>query len=119
MTDTMAPPAAAAPPEHAPPAGPLDFEIVPLKGFPIVGVIMALLIAAIASNKLWPLEFYHVAGGSAWTIIDLFLGLVLGPIMGSMSIPARIEFTTKLMPKMVVIMPVVVTMTLAAGWQLA
>jgi len=118
MTEITAPPAAAQA-EHAPPAGPLDFEIVPLKGLPIVAVIMALLIAAIASNKLWPLTFFHVAGGAAWTIIDLFLGLVLGPIMGRMSVPARIEFTTKLMPKMVLIMPTVVTATLAAGWQLA
>ena len=77
-----------------------------------------LLIVAIAANKLWPLMFLHVAGGAAWTIIDLFLGLVLGPIMGKMSVPARVEFTTRLMPKMVLIMPTVVTMTLAAGWQL-
>ncbi len=118
MAEITAPPAAAEA-EHAPPAGPLDFEIVPLKGLPIVAVIMALLIAAIASNKLWPLTFFHVAGGAAWTIIDLFLGLVLGPIMGRMSVPARIEFTTRLMPKMVLIMPTVVTATLAAGWQLA
>jgi hypothetical protein len=60
----------------------------------------------------------HVAGGAAWTIIDLFLGLVLGPIMGRMSIPARVEFTTKLMPKVLLIMPTVVMMTLAGGWQL-
>jgi hypothetical protein len=79
---------------------------------------MVLLIIAIAVNKLWPLEFLHVAGGAAWTIIDLFLGLVLGPIMGKMSIPARVEFTTRLMPKMLLIMPTVVTLTLAAGWQL-
>jgi hypothetical protein len=39
--------------------------------------------------------------------------------MGKMSVPARIEFTTKLMPKMVLIMPTVVTATLAAGWQLS
>src|SRR6202011_5939511 len=44
--------------------------------------------------------------------------LVLGPIMGKMSVPARIEFTTRLMPKMVLIMPTVVTLTLAAGWEL-
>jgi hypothetical protein len=120
MTELAAPPGAAAEAApQGPPAAPLDFEIVPLKGLPIVAVIMGLLIAAIASNKLWPLTFFHVAGGAAWTIIDLFLGLVLGPIMGKMSIPARIEFTTKLMPKMVLIMPVVVTATLAAGWQLA
>jgi hypothetical protein len=96
-----------------------DFEIVPRVGLVISGVVAVLLIVAIAVNKLWPLEFLHVAGGAGWTIIDLFLGLVLGPIMGSMSIPARVEFTTKLMPKMVIIMPTVVTVTLAAGWQLA
>jgi hypothetical protein len=96
-----------------------DFQVVPLKGLVIVGVLLVLLIVAIAVNKLWPLMFFHVSGGAAWTIIDLFLGLVLGPIMGRMSIPARVEFTTRLMPKMLLIMPTVVTLTLAAGWQLA
>ena len=123
MTDIAIP---AAPPEtkaeaEGPPPGALhipDFQIVPRAGLVIVGAVLVLLIAAIAANKLWPLMFFHVAGGASWTIIDLFLGLVLGPIMGSMSIPARIEFTTKLMPKMVLIMPTVVTATLAAGWQL-
>jgi hypothetical protein len=96
-----------------------DFEIVPRKGLILVAVALVLLVVAIAVNKLWPLTFLHVAGGAAWTIIDLFLGLVLGPIMGKMSVPARVEFTTRLMPKMVLIMPTVVTLTLAAGWQLA
>jgi hypothetical protein len=105
----------------APPAalGRPDFQIVPRAGLPIVAVVLAALIAGIAVNELWPLEFLHVVAGAAWTIIDLFLGFVLGPIMGSLSIPARIEFTTKLMPKMVLIMPTVVTVTLAAGWQLS
>lgn len=96
-----------------------DFEIVPRAGLVLAAIAAVALIAAIAANKLWPLEFLHVAAGAAWTIIDLFLGLVLGPIIGRMSIPARVEFTTRLMPKMVVIMPVVVTLTLAAGWQLS
>jgi hypothetical protein len=113
----QAPTVAPEAPPHGPPPIP-DFEVVPRKGLIIVGVAAVLVIAGIASNKLWPLDFFHVAGGAAWTIIDLFLGLILGPIMGKMSIPARIEFTTKLMPKMVLIMPTVVTMTLAAGWQL-
>ena len=95
-----------------------DFEIIPLKGLPIVGVAFAALIVAIAANKLWPLEFLHVVFGAAWTVIDLFLGLVLGPIIGRMSLPARVEFTTRLMPKMALIMPTIVTITLAAGWQL-
>ena len=95
-----------------------DFEIVPRAALPVIAVLLSLLIAAIAVNKLWPLEFLHVVGGAAWTIIDLFLGFVIGPILGRLSIPARVEFSTRLMPKMVVIMPTVVTITLAAGWQL-
>jgi hypothetical protein len=107
-------------PEAAAPAPPFerpDFEIVPRRGLVLVAIVAVALIVAIASNKLWPLMFFHVAGGAGWTIIDLFLGLVLGPIIGRMSIPARVEFTTRLMPKMVLIMPTVVTATLAAGWQ--
>jgi hypothetical protein len=95
-----------------------DFQIVPRKGLIVVAGIGILLIAAIAANELWPLAFFHFVGGASWTIIDLFLGFVLGPIMGKLSVPARVEFTTRLMPKMVLIMPTVVTMTLAAGWQL-
>ena len=95
-----------------------DFEIVPRKGLVAVAIVFALLVWAIAADKRWPLELAHVGGGAAWTIIDLFMGFVLGPILGSLSIPSRIEVTTRLMPKMVVIMPAVVTLTLAGGWQL-
>jgi acyl-CoA synthetase (AMP-forming)/AMP-acid ligase II len=119
MTDVAAP-VTPIRPEVAPPGAieRPDFQIVPRVGLIFVAIAMVLLIVAIAVNKLWPLTFLHVAGGAAWTIIDLFLGLVLGPIMGTMSVPARVEFTTKLMPKMLLIMPTVVTLTLAAGWQL-
>jgi hypothetical protein len=107
-------------PDSAPPASieRPDFEIVPRKGLIAVAVVAILLIVAIAVNKLWPLEFLHIVGGSGWTVIDLFLGFVLGPILGSLSIPARIELTTRLMPKLVLLMPTLVTVTLAAGWQL-
>jgi hypothetical protein len=106
---------------HAPPAAITrpDFQIVPRAGLPIVALVLALLVAGVAVDELWPLEFLHVVAGAAWTVIDLFLGFVLGPIMGKLSIPARIEFTTRLMPKMVLIMPTVVTVTLVAGWQLS
>lgn len=94
-------------------------QIVPVRGLPIVAVVIAGLVATIASNKLWPLEFYHVVGGGMWTALDLFLGLVIGPIMAKMSVEARMEFSSRFMPKMLLIMPTLVTMTLAAGWQLA
>jgi hypothetical protein len=120
MADVALPAHGSAPdhPAAAPPPVPLDFEIVPRRGLAIVAVVFAALIAAIAANRFWPLEFLHVVFGSAWTIVDLFVGLVLGPIMGRMSVQARVEFSTRLMPKMVLIMPTVVTVTLAAGWQL-
>jgi hypothetical protein len=95
-----------------------EFEIIPRKGLPIVALVLVLLVVAIAANKLWPLEFLHVSFGAAWTIVDLFLGLLLGPILGSMPVPARIQLTTRLMPKMALLMPTVVAVTLTAGWQL-
>ncbi|HEX3692689.1 MAG TPA: hypothetical protein VHU13_05040 [Solirubrobacteraceae bacterium] len=108
------------PPAHAgPQAAGEDFQIVPRAGLPIVAVALGLTIAGIAVNKGWPLAFLHVVGGAGWTVVDLFLGFVLGPILGGLSIPARIEFTKKLMPKMVLLMPTLVVITLAAGWQLA
>lgn len=95
-----------------------DFQIVPLRGLPVVAAVFVALVAAIAANRIWPLMFLHVAFGAAWTIIDLFLGFVIGPLMHKLSVPARIELTVRLMPKMVLIMPTVVAATLAAGWQL-
>jgi len=53
-------------------------------------------------------------GGALWTAIDLFVGLIVGPILGRLSIPARAEFTARFMPKMVLLMPTLVLMTLAA-----
>ncbi len=99
-------PHAGGPPPGAPSIP--DFEIVPRKGLPFVAVAIVVLVVGIALNELWGLIFLHVAAGAAWTIIDLFLGFVIGPILGRLSIPARIELTTRLMPKMVLIMPTVV-----------
>ena len=96
-----------------------SFEIVPRKGLPIVAVILIGVVVAIGRNSTWGLMFCHVVGGGLWTGIDLFVGFVVGPIIGRMSIPARIEFSTRFMPKMLLIMPTVVTMTLAAGFQTA
>jgi hypothetical protein len=115
---TAPPPGALEGAHAAPPAVP-EFEIVPRVGLVLAAIAAVLLVVAVAVNKLWPLEFLHVTFGAAWTIVDLFVGLIVGPIIGRMSVPARIEFTTKFMPKMVVLMPIVVAVTLTAGWQLS
>jgi len=103
--------------EMAPPH--TEFKIVPTKALPAVAVVLILLVIAVATNRLWALDFFHVVGGGLWTAIDLFLGFVIGPIVGGMSIPARMEFSKKFMPKMLLLMPTLVLMTLAGGWQLA
>jgi hypothetical protein len=107
--------------EHAAPAPAArpQVQIVPVKGLPIVALVLAGVVVAIARDVRWGLVFCHVVGGGLWTAIDLFVGFVIGPIIGRMSIPARIEFSTRFMPKMLLLMPTIVTMTLAAGFQLA
>jgi len=94
-------------------------KIVPLQSLPIIGLLLIGLIVAIGTNNRWALDAYHVVGGGLWTALDLFLGLVLGPILGTMSIPSRIELSSRLMPKLLVIMPTVVTMSLGSGFQVA
>ena len=116
ITETL--PARSQAPEPVGGARP-PIQVVPLRGLPIVAVVLALLVVAIAGNWLWALDFFHVVGGGLWTAIALFVGLVLGPILGRLSIPARAEFSARFMPKMVLIMPTLVTMTLGSGFQLA
>jgi hypothetical protein len=99
-------------------SGQTDVQIVPLAGLPVVGVVLALLIAAIISNRYWALEFFHVTAGALWTGIDLFVGFIVGPIIGRLPVPARVEFSKRFMPRMLLLMPTLVTVTLASGWQL-
>jgi hypothetical protein len=94
-------------------------SIVPLRGLPVVGAVVVFIVVSIAGNWTWALTFLHVAGGGLWTGVDLFMGFVIGPILRRLSIPARIEITSRLMPKMLLIVPTLVTMTLASGFQLA
>ncbi len=99
--------------------GQRHIQVVPLRGLPVVAAAVAFTAAAVAGNWRWALVFCHVVGGGLWTAIDLFVGLILGPIIGRLSVPARAEFAARFMPKMVIIMPTVVMMTLAAGFQVA
>src|SRR4029077_18706171 len=80
---------------------------------------LAGLVAAVASNRLWALDFFHVVGGGLWTGIDLFVGFIVGPIIGRLPVPARVAFSARFMPKMILLMPTLVITTLVAGWQLA
>ncbi|HLI43455.1 MAG TPA: hypothetical protein VKU92_03180 [Acidimicrobiales bacterium] len=121
MADTIAAPA---PPSAPPGAGHAPAErvvpaVVPVRGLPLVAIVIVGLVVSIAGNWHWAIDWYHVVGGGLWTGVDLFVGLILGPILGRLSPAARAEFSARFMPKMVLLMPTLVTMTLASGWQLA
>jgi hypothetical protein len=96
-----------------------EVQVVPIRGLPVVAVALAGLVAAVATNKLWALDFFHVAGGGLWTGVDLFVGFIVGPILGRLPVPARTAFSARFMPKMLLLMPTLVICTLVAGWQLA
>ncbi len=117
MTDVGRLAAGIADAEPGPPPRPI--QVVPLRGLPVVAAVVAFVIASIAGNWLWALTFCHVVGGGLWTAVDLFVGLIIGPILRSLPGPARTAFTARFMPKMVLLMPTLVLMTLAAGFQLA
>ncbi len=94
-------------------------SVVPLRALPVSAAVVVFVALSIGENWKWGLVFCHVAGGGLWTAIDLFVGLVVGPILGRLSVPARAEFSARFMPKMVVLMPTIVLMTLATGFQIA
>jgi len=109
---------AGAPPISAAAQAPSRY-IVPVKGLWVVGGALALLVVSVAGNWKWALDFLHVTSGALWTSIDLFMGFVIGPIMGRLDPPARVGLTKRLMPQLLLIMPTVVLLTLVSGWQLA
>lgn len=119
MADVRNMPGAAAEPSARVALAPRKPPVVPLAGLPLVAVVVVFVIAAIAGNWSWGLMFCHVAGGGLWTAIDLFVGLIVGPILRTLSAQARAEFTARFMPAMVLLMPTLVLMTLAAGFQVA
>ena len=107
-------------PGRAGEAGPRStVQVVPVRGLPLVAAALVALVVAIVGNWLWALDFFHVVAGGLWTAIDLFVGLVVGPILARLSPAARAEFAARFMPKMVLIMPTLVTLTLGSGFQLA
>jgi hypothetical protein len=109
----------AGPADLAPGPARTQIQVVPLRGLPVVAAVVVFVIASIAGNWLWALTFCHVVGGALWTAIDLFVGLIIGPILARLPEAARAEFAARFMPKMVLLMPTLVLMTLAAGFQLA
>lgn len=80
---------------------------------------VALMTAAILSPSLWFLDFVHVMSGALWTGIDLFMGFVVGPVMRRVSLDTRRAMIAGIIPRTLILMPTLSTITSTAGWFLA
>ncbi len=101
-------------PARAAPPPLLTWRAVPLVLVPVGALVAALLV-----NRFVLLDYVHVLSGATWTGIDLFMGLVIGPILGRMSGPARADFVQRLVPTMLFLMPALASVAITAGIYLA
>ncbi len=79
----------------------------------------ALLTAAILGNSLWLLDWVHVMFGALWTGIDLFMGFVVGPVLRRVPLETRRLLIAGIIPRTLILMPTISTVTSTAGWFLA
>ena len=95
--------------------------VAPLRPSYIAAAIaaFAVMIAAILSPSLWLLDFVHVMFGALWTGIDLFMGFVIGPVMRRVSLDTRRAMIAGIIPRTLILMPTLSTITSTAGWFLA
>ena len=93
----------------------------PLRPWYIAAAALAFaaMTAAILSPSLWFLDFVHVMAGSLWTGIDLFMGFVIGPVLRGVSLDTRRAMIAGIIPRTLILMPTLSTITSTAGWFLA
>ncbi|MBI2863718.1 MAG: hypothetical protein HYX94_04060 [Chloroflexi bacterium] len=89
--------------------------------FIVVAVCLPIgaLVAAQISGVPVLVNYVHVMTGVLWTGIDLFMGFVLGPVLGMMEPRERVAVFKRLIPRMTFLMPVLAGVTSTAGIQLA
>jgi uncharacterized membrane protein SirB2 len=89
--------------------------------FIILAIVLpnAALGVAMMLGSLVLLNYVHIMTGALWTGIDLFMGFVIGPLLGSMEPQQRAEVFKRLIPKMTFLMPMLSGVTIIAGIQLA
>ena len=93
----------------------------PLRAWYLVAAALAfaVMIAAILGPSLWFLNFVHVMAGALWTGIDLFMGFVIGPVLRNVSLDTRRTMIAGIIPRTLILMPTLSTITSTAGWFLA
>ena len=89
--------------------------------FVIIAVLVPIgaLVYALNFGPIIALNYVHIMTGAMWTGIDLFMGFVLGPVLGGMDPGSRANVFRRLVPKMTFLMPVLAGVTTTAGFYLA
>ncbi|WP_121822379.1 hypothetical protein [Halostella salina] len=85
-----------------------------------VAVPLAVLAYAVLAPAPVQIHTYaHVMAGVLWTGTDLFMALVLGPVLGGLSVEERASVFERFTPKMTFLMPALALVTIAGGITLA
>jgi hypothetical protein len=84
-----------------------------------VAVPIVALLGAVLVDRMRALVYVHVMAGVLWTGIDLFIGMVVGPVLGGLEPEQRAGFFRRFTPKMTFLMPVLALVTISAGIHLA
>ncbi len=93
--------------------------LVSYRSFLLLFVPIVALVAALAVDQFVYLDYVHVITGGLWTGIDVFMGLVIGPILGRLPGRARADFVQRLVPTMLFLMPALASVAITAGIYLA
>ena len=81
---------------------------------PLAAFALAVTVGTVAIHT-----YVHVMAGVLWTGIDLFMAMVVGPTLGSMSVDERASWFETFTPKMAFLMPALATVTIFGGITLA
>ena len=89
--------------------------------FIIIAVCLPIgaLIYAMNFGSLKVINYVHIMNSVLWTGIDLFMGAVLGPVLGGMEPKDRANVFKRLIPRMTFLMPVLAAVATTSGIQLA
>ena len=81
---------------------------------PVAALAVVLLVGTDAQHT-----YVHVMAGVLWTGIDLFMAMVLGPVLGGLSVEERASVFQRFTPKMTFLMPTLALVTIVGGITLA
>jgi hypothetical protein len=87
---------------------------VAVVGIPLLALVYATTFADVVHHT-----YVHVMAGVLWTGIDVFIALVLGPVLGGLDVEQRANVFQRLTPKTSFLLPSLSAVTIAGGITLA